>query len=107
MVNPFLGIHDRLNQHKSTHLFLNSEVHDGGLAGNLRGIVWIGQFSGDVETELWVVLDLFISQLHQEPPTCTYAEIHSTTHTRGSYTLCFQAEAPSSWQTLKEPEHSS
>lgn len=29
----------------------------------------IGQLGSDVETELWIVLDLFVTQLHQQPPT--------------------------------------
>lgn len=50
-----------------TDLLLDSEVDYGGLCTNLRCVVGVGQLGGDVETELWTVLHLFITQLQQQP----------------------------------------
>lgn len=50
-----------------TDLLHDSEVDYGGLCADLWCVVGVGQLGGDVETELWIILHLFISQLQQHP----------------------------------------
>lgn len=52
---------DKFNNTK-TDLFFNSKVDDGGFGRDLRGVMWIGQFGGHVETEFWTVFHLLVSQ---------------------------------------------
>lgn len=50
-------------------LLLDSKVDDGGLGGNFRRVVRVAQPGGDVEAEVWVVLDLLVSQTNDPGPT--------------------------------------
>lgn len=56
-------------------LLLYSEVNDGGFCGGLRCVVWVGQFGGDVEAEVSVVLNLFVSKSNH---VCTTCKCHMT-----------------------------
>lgn len=51
----------RLHTNTCTDLLLDSKIDDGGLGGDLGGVVRVGQLGGDVESELWAVLHLFIT----------------------------------------------
>lgn len=42
----------------------------------------IGQLGSDIETELWIVLDLFVTQLHQQPPTWGEHHVQPTSTTQ-------------------------
>lgn len=45
-------------------LLFHSKINNCSLSRDLRCVMWVGQSSGDIEVKLWVVLNLFVSQLH-------------------------------------------
>lgn len=59
---------DKYTDRDRTLLF-DSKVDNGGLGGDLGRVVGVTQLSGDVESELWVVLNLFVSQLYHVSST--------------------------------------
>ena len=48
-------------------MFLHSEVDDGRLGGDLRGVVGVAKLGCDVELEVWVKLHLLVSKTNQQP----------------------------------------
>lgn len=44
-----------------TNLFFNSKVDYGGPRGNLWGVVGVGQLSGDIEAEVWIIFYLLFT----------------------------------------------
>lgn len=65
---------------KHSDLLLDSEVDYDGLCGNLWCVVGVRQLGGYVETELWTVLHLLITQLQQQP--ATWSKAHLIVHPR-------------------------
>lgn len=55
------------DMHTYSDLLLDSEVDYGGLCRSLWCVVGVRQLGGDVETKLWIVLHLLITQLQQQP----------------------------------------
>ena len=51
-------------------LLLHGEVDDGGLGGNLGGVVGVGQLGGDVEPEVVVILHFLVSQTDDWSAAC-------------------------------------
>ena len=58
-------------------LFFDCKVDNGGLGGDFRSVVRIAQFGCDVEFEVRVVLDFFVSKLDQVLPTLNQGQCTS------------------------------
>ena len=56
-------------EHFPLTLFFDSKVCDGSFGGDLWCVVRVAQFGSDVETEVWVILYLLVSNTYHVSTT--------------------------------------